>query len=198
MHKEKLLAAAAGKGIRGVAEVLIETNCDINTRLDVESGYSTALILAIENGQPETALLLLDYGADANSIDSNGKNALIALCHMIGDGVNEMHYRDAMNVISSCEQIVDRLLTETSDINQKDAEGKTALMYAVKKHENPIEFVKKLVDHGADPAIVDKVGKNSVDHARQRDDWELSSYIEGVALDKSIRSEDDENPGMQF
>lgn len=195
-----LMASIANRGLKGAAEVLLNTDYDINKRVETEQGYSMPIILAAENGKDELISLFLNHGADVNVIDSTGKNALIAACYAMTYRVeNEnMRYRQAKELIANCETVVDQLLETAININQQDEHGSTALIYAVNKHESPLEFVKKFIEHGADITIKNKVGKTAIDYAKQKEDLELTAYLENMALQKTIESDDIQKQGFNF
>ncbi|MBQ8671710.1 MAG: ankyrin repeat domain-containing protein [Alphaproteobacteria bacterium] len=59
---------------------------------------------------------------------------------------------------------LDMVVKYGADINAKDNNGRTALMYAVAFNPNP-EVVKYLLAHGADAKITDLQGKTALDYA---------------------------------
>jgi len=59
---------------------------------------------------------------------------------------------------------LDMVVKYGADINAKDNNGRTALMYAAAFNSNP-EVIKYLLDHGADAKITDLQGKTALDYA---------------------------------
>ena len=64
--------------------------------------------------------------------------------------------------------VVEVLLEKGMDVNQKDVHGYTSLMYAVL--ENKPALVKTLLDKGADPHIINKLGKTAMHIALESKD----------------------------
>ena len=69
----KPLHAAAGGGLKEVAELLIESGAEVN-----KSGYRgrTPLHFAAINGQKEVSQLLIEHGADPNVVNNYGSTPL--------------------------------------------------------------------------------------------------------------------------
>ena len=61
------------------------------------------------------------------------------------------------------------------DVNDKDMNGGTALMFAAKRGRK--EIVEYLLDHGADVNAKDKDGKTALDLARENNKEEIVEYL---------------------
>ena len=61
-------------------------------------------------------------------------------------------------------EIIKHLIKSGANLNAKDNDGKTALMYAVDGIES-LDIVKLLINSGADVNIKDNDGENALDHA---------------------------------
>ena len=83
--------------------------------------------------------LLLDYGANPNRQDGDGKTVL-----------SHEHYPDVMKL----------LLDNGANPNIKDNRGKTSLFYVI-----TTDIMELLLQHGADPNIQDKNVKTAIDYA---------------------------------
>jgi ankyrin repeat protein len=104
----------------------------------------TPLILACYKGNNEVAKILIENNCDLNAKSEMGT----ALMASIVKGNNE---------ISSI------LIQKKANLNLTDANGTTALMYAV-QFKN-IELVKLLLANNADKSIIDNKGKTAFEYA---------------------------------
>jgi ankyrin repeat protein len=88
------------------------------------------------NGQINQVLKLISEGTDVNSLDSNGRTALIYAAY------------------NGHSEIIKKLIERGAPVNLQDVNGRTALMMA---SSGPYpDAVKVLLDHQADPNITDK------------------------------------------
>ena len=65
---------------------------------------------------------------------------------------------------------VNTLIKAKANINLRDKDGKTALMYAAAANYADLEVVKLLIKSGADVNIKDKEGKTALDYVQDYDD----------------------------
>lgn len=91
----------------------------------------TALSMACQMNNKEAVKILLEYGANVNSVKADGKNVITT----------------AINSNADMEIIKD-LLKYNADINLPEIRGRTAIYYGIAC--NNIEIVKLLIKHGAD------------------------------------------------
>lgn len=171
-HTTPLMWAVA-EGHTAVAKELIDHGADLNARtvfippdttrgfegspprerlpdekgpVQHASGEMVALHFAARDGYSETAMLLLDAGADVNALAADGKNAL------------------ALAIFNGHYDLASQLIDRGSNPNQADARGFTPLFWAVDRRnmetapnfpwmvtDDPLPLVKKLLDAGADP-----------------------------------------------
>jgi len=80
---------AAEFGNLEILELLLESGADVDAILDEElrlyyacETFGTALHGAVEHQQPETVRFLLNHGADAALLDSEGKSPLARACEL--------------------------------------------------------------------------------------------------------------------
>ncbi|MFD2892855.1 ankyrin repeat domain-containing protein [Flavobacterium chuncheonense] len=106
-------------------------------------GFSP-LILACYSSNLEIIDFLLENGADLNYVSQEG-TALMAV------------------TVKGNIQLVDLLLQKGANPNLTNANGITALMYAVQFNNS--EIVKKLLDNGADKNILTDSGKSAFEYA---------------------------------
>ncbi|MEO8894450.1 MAG: ankyrin repeat domain-containing protein, partial [Rhizomicrobium sp.] len=86
-------------------------------------------------------------------------------------GIVQKPYPHDCNVVEWAVQgqsdalpMVRRLLRRHPDLNRQNERGETALMSAAEFSSAPV--IRLLLEHGADPWIVDKDGKTAVDYVR--------------------------------
>lgn len=107
----------------------------------------TALHLATFFGQPESAELLLQSGADPNAMATNPMKVAV---------INSA-------AASGRADLVKMVLRAGADPNARQLMGYTAL-HAAAAHDN-VEMAKALLDAGADPALKNDEGKTPADKA---------------------------------
>ena len=173
------LLLAVSRGYQSVVELLLEGGSNVNCRTDIMK--STALHLAVERNYKGIAKLLLEYGADKNAVDEEGKTALIIAAQKgfleiaqllipkedYKELVLELLYDKKYQRQRSTEYIArkskDIMLRRRTNVNIRDIDGTTALMYAIihgnfQEDENQFKLVQLLLDHKADPNIQDVYG----------------------------------------
>ncbi|AKI78853.1 putative ankyrin repeat protein [Acanthamoeba polyphaga mimivirus] len=115
---------------------------------DPENGFTAlSLVCAVlDTGESmEVVELLLEYGANVDSMNHCGETALIIACQ------NSKYFRSIF--------VIDLLLQNNANTLHKDNNGFTALMHAVS--HCPLNIVKLLVKNGSDVNATDNEG-NSV------------------------------------
>lgn len=129
-------------------------------------GY-TPLHLAVRRPDNEKAIeLLLQEGADMNILDPIGRNVLL-----VSVGSHQKGY-------------IGLLVSKGINIHSQDNDGNTAMHYPfinVLKNKMYLpyskEFVKILMEEGADPHIKNKEGKSPMDMALEAADNELIDLL---------------------
>ena len=159
------LMTASRRGYINIARMLIDAGADLEIK--DESG-DTALMYATTNSHTETVRMLLDVGADVNTIDEINQTVLFNVSSKFPDlyqllidrgiNVNVQESDEGQTVLmSKIEfyqqgnnnqlQIIIMLLNAGADLNLRDRNGKTALMYANEKGNQ--EIIDLLLQHGA-------------------------------------------------
>lgn len=154
-----LIEASTVKGNKKVVEILLSAGADVNA---VETYLNkTALMMAIEYGDNDTAKLLIKSKSNVNHID-NESNTPIDIASKMGntDIVNLLIKNDAPNDLTRAIKYgvtdkVESLLTASIDINAIDQNGDTVLTLAIK--ENNINLVKLILDKGADVNLISDI-----------------------------------------
>lgn len=132
----------ARKGTAQQALEIIKTDAKaFNT---TNSNGFTPLILACYRGNNEVAKILIENNCDIN-VKSEMGTALMA------------------SIVKGNNEIASLLIKKKADVNLTDAQGTTALMYAV-QFKN-IDLVKLLLANKADKSLQDKKGKTAFEYA---------------------------------
>ncbi len=143
------LQRAANLGAIKVIEVLVkEGKVPLDHTPNGKWKSVPPLILAIYKNMIQSVDLLIELGADVNK--------------PINEGSFPMHFVKS-------KAILKMLLRQKADINVKDAEGKTALHYAIQSKNK--ELAQLLFKHGAHPTITDKEGKTPCDYSPESSTW---------------------------
>lgn len=74
-------------------------------------------------------------------------------------------------------QISERLLQMCLNINLMDKWGNTPLWYAIYNGKGNYELVKLFIKYGADPEIINKAGKSSLDFAKSKNNDQLINML---------------------
>src|SRR4030042_1754583 len=99
---------------------------------DVQDQGYTPLLEAARRGDSETALELIESGADVNTKDPYGVTALM------------------FSLIAGSTDVALKLIEKGAEINSRDIDGRTALVEALtSENEIPPEIVEALVRKGA-------------------------------------------------
>ena len=177
-----LLIAARGGHI-DVAKALVKAGVDVNDRIDPGPewrlvGYgaklrpgATALHVAVENGHFGLAVFLMDAGADPNAADPLGYTALHAITNARrvppGDanpppeptgGVTSLEF---VRKLAEHGANLDARMSGPGMINLGNRVlGPTAFLAAAQNAD--IDFLKTLVELGADPLLTDDVGSTAL------------------------------------
>lgn len=156
-----------------VLKLLLETGSDCNERF---RDGTTPLLYTLRSANVRCAKLLLEYGADMTAVDiSYGYTALhfaamnrdVAVAQFVLDQgfdveCNDNHGRSALNiaVVNRNLEVCELLLRNGADVNRRDGTGKTSLMFAVTGQHTWENFVRVLLDYGAD--VTAKFGNGTI------------------------------------
>lgn len=133
----------AENGLNNELKQMIKEGVDINQKDDF--GY-TLLHYAISNNHEDTALLLLNNGANCTVQDNNGATPL--------------HYAYEYGMTNVAKAIVEK---NPKALIIKDKYGNQPLWTAVMNAEIPIEHIEFLLQKGADKNNKNKSGKSPYD-----------------------------------
>ena len=149
--------------------ILAENRAIIN---DPEKGMRhTALMLAVMMERIESVELLLDFGADPNLQNIEGRTAL----HLFPE-----HQPIAWTSVSHKIKIAELLLQKGADLSITDQFGGQPLWYAVFYVKTPedISLVKTYLKYGADPNYKNN-RQSALDFAKQIEYQPLIEVLEG-------------------
>ena len=177
-----LMVAAVWRKV-DVMEFLISKGADVNEKN--KYGW-TALMSAATNGSLKSVKFLVNNDAEINAkTTSHGENALfLAVWKSSVERVKIVKFLlkkkakiDIQNkyemtplirvVYTGSESLTELLLKKGADVNKKDKEGMTALMWAVRGRDK--EIIKLLLSaKNIDINIKDDEEKTALDHARKK------------------------------
>jgi len=154
------LIEAIENGNLKAAQSALKNGADANTR-ERRIPYRKALMMVAAEGKEDLALLLLEYGADVNAIDSDGHTALM-------EAANFGH----LNVVKF-------LLEHGANVNAAATvggyTGYTALIYASERGH--VNVVKYLIKHGANINAKKKNGDTALSLAENNGHTEVSRIL---------------------
>jgi hypothetical protein len=163
----------------GMSDGEADHDSDGMTNLE-EQRVMVKLMDAVEIGDSENVIALLDAGASANAIDRKGMPAMIrAAWHGYIETVQVLLESDAdvnakdndgfTALMRAAEnghnEVIEILLDANADVNARSANGIVALMSAAGRGD--VETVKILIDAGADVHAKDNDGYTSLIHAAE-------------------------------
>ena len=171
-----------------VRRLLAHKFCDVDALID---GDQPALHLAIQQKQTDIVKVLLDYGADINSIGFHGWTPLhiasaignltiTELCILHGADVQALTDATQTALHKACSSgnvlVVKALLEAGADKEAMNRRGMRPIHIAA--HQNNMDMVKLLVlDYGADIWAKDKLGTTPAEWAERSGHLDLSHYL---------------------
>ena len=194
------LCQAAAHGHTREIKGLLEQGANINGRN--EDG-NTALICAITSKQSETAIFLLESGADMSVRSSSGKRRpplyhatdvgdLVTAQYLLDHGapVNEKDWYGQNYfvevILSEKLDAINLLLRYGADVNARDVSGSPVITHAVKKGN--MELVRLLLGHGANANARDYSGHPLISLASSNGQPELVQLLLGSGADPNVRT----------
>ena len=148
-----------------IVKVLIGAGADVN----IGNRINTPLIRATcIKGNIKIVQALIDAGACPNVDDSQGRTPLINA------------------ILNNDIEMLKVLMVGGAKVDFINRHGRTALLWAIQREDINIEIVKILINAGADPAIVNSVGKAALDYAHDSGNQEVIQLIEDALSKKLI------------
>lgn len=141
-----------------------------------------------KRGDYEVVKLLIEAGANPNSLDLNGLPLLSILCEvgnleliklLIGHGASVNFGTEGKQPIfvaikNNCVDVLEYLVEKGANVSARDEEYDTVLIYAVKKDR--LAIAEYLVKAGANQFTVNKVGKNAHSCIPSRTSYNLDKW----------------------
>ncbi|MFH0941037.1 MAG: ankyrin repeat domain-containing protein [Candidatus Omnitrophota bacterium] len=161
LYDSSILRAAVSSNCPDVIRLLVENGADLNTK---DRMGHTPLIEAALYGKAGVVKVLLEKGADVNTGDRMGRTALWLLVH---DEDVPFRFKREEFYPGNVTILMD-LLNKGADVNAKAEydNGRTLLMYAA--DSGKVEFVRVMLDKGADASIVSNGGETALALAKRR------------------------------
>lgn len=159
MDDTPLLIAIKSKSYE-IMKLLIENGADVNMQSEIDG--TTPLMGAVYGGSSRIVSLLLESGADVNATDTNDNTALIIACdknrytiiiQLVNHGadinqVNGSGYSVLFFIHNN--HIAETLLKLGANVNIKDEDGVSPLLYYIDKFSVDPNLIKLLINYGAD------------------------------------------------
>jgi ankyrin repeat protein len=130
----------------------------------VNNSGASFLQTAISYKQKDIALDLIDRNINVNNQDHKGMSSL----HYLGWYPNII--------------LAEIIIQMGGNVNLKDKYGNTPLWYAVFFAKREYNYVKLLLENGADSLSLNNVGKTPLMFAQARNDQELISLMQSMKL----------------
>lgn len=144
-----LVKQASSKGDIELLEKIYNSGFDINSKsISTTSLNETALSSALKNANFKTSLWLLKNGAEPNTKNAFGQNALESLCSSKDLEVNLTGFNDnSENSIQNYTKLLHQLLSRTEGLHQKGGFARLYLHEAIKS--NNFELARNIVTIGS-------------------------------------------------
>lgn len=186
-----VLMVAVKKGHVGIVRLLLDNEADAN---DADISGTTPLMAAAKHGHVEIGRLLLERGAkkDVRNISNEtamdvakaaGKKSFIELLEEEeGRALEEKRAKElGAQLLKACRAFiwitgrVKRLVEGGAEIEARDGEGMTPLMWAAKR--NHIGVVELLLEKGADVNAADDCKMTALGWAYARGNMEIAALL---------------------
>ena len=165
------LMFAAARDAESIVSLLIKKGADVNT---MSNNRETPLSFAIGYGNnPNIVRKLIDNGANINTRHSTGWTPVML----------SLIYGEKKDAVTNV------LLSKGADINDKDDNGQTALMYMCHYNSDErIGILKYIIDKGADINIKDNNGWSALMNAAYYGTISMGSILIDKGADLNVKS----------
>jgi ankyrin repeat protein len=184
-----LLIASIGQGKYDIIKVLLDNGAD---PLVANGKKENALIRAALFGDTPTISLFLSKGIDINAKDNEGLTALINSIFNVNRSVTiQLLERGAdpdlvgalgLTAVSAAvtygdNESVMAILKRANNINTRDNDGNTALMWAVYNEHDNVAIIQALLDKGADVNLKANDGSTALSWALKKGNTETVALL---------------------
>lgn len=159
---------------------------DVNgiNQFDLSGNGKTYLMKAVIGNDMTQVRYLLENGARVNTRDNDGKTALMHAASMETDMDARLHAPRGVYVWADCNvrhQIVGTLIANGADVNAKDNDGWTALMYVAdgdyKGSNIRLKVTQMLLENGAYVNARNNAGETALSIAINRSDTGIVNLL---------------------
>jgi Carboxypeptidase regulatory-like domain/Ankyrin repeats (many copies) len=193
-----VLVNAAARDELGKVKELLAAGMDVNI-VDADTD-TTALMEAVDNGNQEMVIVLLNAGADVNTKNKYGGTALLMLREQTTDEIVRTLITAGAKVNSKDEEgntplmiaaslgnapVLQALLEAGAKVNAKNKDGETALMKAA-AGEGHIEVVRALLIAGADVNKENNDGETALKLAEDYENLEIANLLRGYGAREPV------------
>ena len=158
-----VLHVACFKGFSRIVVQLITAGADVNKR---SRCGSTPLMMAVYEGHADTVSQLLKYGADVNAVRVENESLFSRFLFTVISTVGKFSRGDSA-LHFACDKgfskIIEKLVDSGSYLNQRNYDGNTPLMLAVKSKN--WKAVNLMLDLGADISFFNDKHQSALDIA---------------------------------
>ena len=196
---------AGGKQKSSMIKFLTEHGADVNKAAE---NVGSPLCYAGREDDLDSAKLLIEAGADLDSVDTIGHSALhMAICKsnlaksgmelfdffvdlgadpLLLDlrGCNGLHYAARANNLGALKKILER----EPDVNATDDFGWSPLHWAAASTRKTAQVVKTLLDEGCNKDLRDKAGRTALDLATMFDNTGVITILKNDANTETLDS----------
>ncbi len=217
MPRGTALDTAVAANWNGLVELLLEKQADPNATFDlgdvggIHQRDMTPLILAAEQGQKETAQILLAHKADVNWKNSQGMTAMMwavdkadremaallldnkadtEIIYNIGNSGGRTVLQYAVG--SGRREMAELLLARRAQINARTDAGSTALHLAASAGSSPM--VELLLAHGADVNARDNLGQTPLFWAIRAGSKDNVAFLLGRQAEVNLKDKEGHTP----
>ena len=189
--KDTLAASLLDSGLRmnAIEALLLQKIPQARRLIDMRRGArdlgprgETALMLAALQGDVELVRALLAQGADANAREDRGFTALmmaVGATPYYGMPPGSRGWREARRVTpQERETILLLLLTHKAQVNKRDKEGDTALMWSAERGNE--SMARRLLKSGVDVNAKDRYGNTALQLAKQQNNPAIVTQLKAA------------------
>ena len=175
------------------SRLLIDASADPDTKNSL-NGY-TSLHYAAEHGDQMIVDLLLSHGADPTIHNDFGKSPIhvaafsgyVDCTQLMLDTVAKTRSPQHFEALVEEEGIIVKALVGYAQLNEVDAQGRSALMLAC---GGRVHYVAWLLEQGANPTILDAQGRTCLHHAAATGYSKMITHFLHQGLDPNSADKD--------
>ncbi len=183
-HGISILSMSSLRGLTKLSKYLIQKgNADVH---HTDNEGFTPLHKAAAHGYIDTATMLVGQGAHLAAMDNEGRTPLVLLVSLaLGDPIFHKQLRQFLNdiIIPESKNKNEKVLVDID--NPRDIHGRTPLHYAVIGRGIPV--VRLLIEHGADPSLVDDYNVSALGMIRENN-AERQAEMEDVLREGMVKN----------